>query len=79
MKKFPGKTLQGRVVSLHMGNNEDLSKQPRESLQAEVGGFAGDRHRGPTRETWQGEWEPAGTVRRNEREWSGVSVEELGR
>jgi hypothetical protein len=26
MKKFTGKTLEGRVVSVHMGKNEDLSK-----------------------------------------------------
>ncbi len=77
MKKFLGKTLKGKVVSLHVGNNEDLSKEPRESLIAEIGGFAGDKHQGPERETWAGEWEPAGTVRRNERQWSGVSVEEL--
>lgn len=77
MKKFLGKTLKGKVVSLHVGNNEDLSKEPRESLIAEIGGFAGDKHQGPVRETWAREWEPAGTVRRNERQWSGVSVEEL--
>lgn len=77
MKKFLGKTLQGRVVSLHLGNNADLSKQQKESLSAEIGGFAGDKHQGPVRETWEGEWEPAGTLRRNERQWSGVSTEEL--
>ena len=77
MKKFPGKTLKGRIVSLHMGNNEDLSKQSQQSLTAEIGGFAGDKHQGPMRETWEGEWQPAGTIRRNERQWSGVSVEEL--
>jgi len=77
MKKYVGKTLKGRIVSVHVGNNEDLSKELRESLSAEIGGFAGDKHQGPVRETWQGEWEPAGTVRRNERQWSGVSVEEL--
>ena len=77
MKKFLGKTLKGKVVSLHVGNNEDLSKEPRESLIAEIGGFAGDKHQGSVRETWAREWEPAGTVRRNERQWSGVSVEEL--
>ena len=37
----------------------------------------GDKHQGSVRETWAGEWKPAGTVRRNERQWSGVSVEEL--
>jgi len=78
MKKYLGKTLKGKVASLHMGNNEDLSKQARASLTAEIGGFAGDKHQGPVRETWEGEWQPAGTIRRNERQWSGVSVEELG-
>lgn len=78
MKKFLGKTLTGKVVSVHMGNNEDLSKDTRESLTAEIRGFAGDKHQGHVREAWEGEWEPAGTTRRNERQWSGVSVEELG-
>ncbi len=77
MKKFMGTTLKGRVVSLHVGKNADLSKQSQVSLRAEFGGFAGDKHQGPERETWEGEWEPAGTIRRNERQWSGVSVEEL--
>jgi len=77
MKKYLGKTLTGKVAALHMGNNEDLSKQPRASLQAEIGGFMGDKHQGPVRETWDGEWQPAGTIRRNERQWSAVSVEEL--
>jgi hypothetical protein len=77
MKKFLGKILKGRVISVHVGNNEDLSKEQRESLNAEIGGFAGDKHQGPVRETWEGEWQPAGTARRNERQWSGVSTEEL--
>ena len=47
MKKFPGKTLKGRIVSVHTGNNEDLSKQSQTSLTAEIGGFAGDKHQGP--------------------------------
>ena len=77
MKKFPGKTLAGKVVSVHSGNNQDLSKEARESLSAEIGGFAGDKHQGFIRKAWEGEWEPADTLRRNERQWSGVSVEEL--
>ena len=77
MKKFLGKTLAGRVVSVHLGNNEDLSKEQQESLVAEIGGFAGDKHQGSVRETWEGEWGPESTLRRNERQWSGVSVEEL--
>ncbi len=77
MKKFPGKTLAGKVVSVHSGNNQDLSKEARESLTAEIGGFAGDKHQGFIRKAWDGEWEPADTLRRNERQWSGLSVEEL--
>jgi hypothetical protein len=77
MKKFPGKIQVGKIVSVHLGNNEDLSKERQASLTAEIGGFAGDRHHGPVREAWAGEWEPEGTVRRNERQWSAVSVEEL--
>ena len=77
MKKFLGKTVTGKVISVHSGDNENLSKEIRESLEVEIGGFAGDKHRGSVREAWEGEWEPAGTRRRNERQWSGVSVEEL--
>lgn len=58
MKKYLGKTLTGKVASLHMGNNEDLSKKPCASLQAEIGGFAGDKHQGPVRETWEGNGNP---------------------
>jgi hypothetical protein len=77
MKKFIGKTLAGKVVSLHLGKNEDLSKEQRQMLTAEIGGFAGDKHHGPVRKAWEGDWEPKGTLRRNERQWSAVSVEEL--
>ena len=77
MKRFLGKIMKGHVVSVHMGRNEDLSKGTQESLTAEIDGFAGDKHQGAVRKAWQGEWEPEGTIRRNERQWSGVSVEEL--
>jgi hypothetical protein len=77
MKKFTGKSLAGKVVSVHSGSNEDLSKEAQGSLTAEIGGFAGDKHHGPTRKAFNVDWQPAGTVRRNERQWSAVSVEEL--
>jgi hypothetical protein len=77
MKKFTGKTMRGKVKSLHTGNNEDLSKKKCRALEAQIGGFSGDKHQGSTRKTWEGEFQPAGTIRRNERQWSGVSVEEL--
>ncbi|MEE3286733.1 MAG: MOSC domain-containing protein [Pseudomonadota bacterium] len=77
MKKFTGKSLAGKVVSVHSGNNEDLSKDTRESLTVEIEGIAGDKHHGSTRKAFKVDWQPAGTVRRNERQWSAVSVEEL--
>ena len=69
--------LDARVVSVHSGDHEDLHKDVFESVEVDFEGFPGDRHRGFTRVAWQGDKEPDGTVRRNERQWSGVSVEEL--
>ena len=66
-----------RVVSVLAGDHEDLHKDPRDSIEVDLEGFPGDKHRGFTRETWAGDKDPEGTVRRNERQWSGVSVEEL--
>ena len=77
MKAFTGKTFQGEVTSVHLGNNVDLSKPPRDHLFADLAGFDGDKHAGHSREAWDGEWEPQGTLRRNERQWSAVSLEEL--
>jgi hypothetical protein len=77
MKKFLGKILKGKVASLHLGDSEGLGKNARDSLMAEIGGFVGDRHAGPSRGTYEGEWGPKGTIRRNERQWSAVSIEEL--
>ncbi len=67
----------GLIVSVHAGNNEDLSKEEKASVEVELDGFVGDKHRGFERVAWPGDKDPAGTVRRNERQWSGVSVEEL--
>ena len=72
------KTIVARIVSVHSGDNEDLSKEERSSIQAELEGIVGDRHRSYVRDTWQGDKQPFGTVRRNERQWSAVSFEELG-
>ena len=66
-----------RVVSVHSGDHEDLHKDAFESVEVDFEGFPGDGHRGFTRVAWQGDKDPEGTVRRNERQWSGVSVEEL--
>jgi len=75
----PADTIVGRVAALHVGEagTEDLSKAPRTSVVVQLDGIVDDRHRGYSRETWEGDKETAGTVRRNERQWSGMSVEEI--
>ncbi|MHC4230784.1 MAG: hypothetical protein ACYSW0_25380, partial [Planctomycetota bacterium] len=64
--------------SITAGSNEDLSKEAHDSITAELDGFVGDRHKSYKRETWAGDKQKEGTIRRNERQWSAVSVEELG-
>jgi len=66
-----------RVVSVHAGSNDDLSKEEQPAIQVELDGVVGDRHRSFERSTWPGDKQPEGTTRRNERHWSAVSVEEL--
>jgi hypothetical protein len=67
----------GTLVSVHIGEEGDLAKVTQPTVQAELEGFIGDRHRGFSRVAYEGDTEPEGTVRRNNRQWSGVSVEEL--
>lgn len=75
------KKLVGKLVSAHIGNNpsddEDYSKAAQPSVRVELDGFVGDRHRGFDRVAASYDLDPTGTVRRNERQWSGVSIEEL--
>ena len=54
-----------------------MSKQPCDSVIAELDGFIGDKHRGFSRVCYHGDTEAEGTVRRNNRQWSGMSEEEL--
>jgi MOSC domain-containing protein YiiM len=70
-------TIKAEVRSVHAGSNTDLSKEQRASIEVELEGITGDRHRSYKRGTWEGDKQPQGTVRRNERQWSAVSVEEL--
>ena len=63
--------------SVHTGNNEDYSKPPSPWIEVDLEGFPGDKHRGFQRTAQSWDSEPTGTPRRNERQWSGVSVEEL--
>lgn len=71
------KKLSATLVSLHLGTQDDMSKQLCESVVADLEGFVGDNHRGFSRVCYEGDTEPKGTVRRNNRQWSGMSEEEL--
>ena len=71
------KRISGRVVSVHAGSNDDLSKERHPTIQLELDGVVGDGHRSFDRTAWTGDKQVEGTVRRNERQWSAVSVEEL--
>ena len=66
-----------QVVSVHSGSNEDMSKEEHPSIQVELVGIGNDGHRSYERKTWDGDKQPEGTIRRNERQWSAVSLEEL--
>lgn len=69
--------ITAKIVSVHSGSNDDLSKEAHDSIQVELDGIVGDRHRSYVRDTYKVDKQPYGTVRRNERQWSAVSVEEL--
>lgn len=70
-------TMTATVLSVHAGANEDKSKPDVPSIQVELDGVVGDKHRSFSRTTWAGDKQPKGTVRRNERQWSAVSLHEL--
>ena len=69
--------ITGSLRSVHSGSNEDYSKPAQTSIAVDLEGFPGDKHRGFQRKAQSWDSEPIGTPRRNERQWSGVSVEEL--
>ena len=71
------KREEATLVSVHIGTRDDMSKQPCSSVKAELDGLEGDNHRGFSRVCYEGDTEPVGTVRRNNRQWSGISLQEL--
>ena len=71
------KKIVARVISVHVGSSGEFSKDERRTIQVELEGIVGDRHKSYKRSTWQGDKQPEGTTRRNERQWSAISVEEL--
>lgn len=70
-------TLTARVFSVHAGAEDDKTKPDRRSIRFELDGIVGDKHRSFSRKAWGGDKQPKGTVRRNERQWSAVSIEEI--
>jgi len=67
----------GSLISVHIGKEDEFAKAALSSVQVDLDGFVGDRHKGFTRVAYRGDTEPKGTLRRNNRQWTGVSVEEL--
>jgi MOSC domain-containing protein YiiM len=74
---FQVKKIVAQVVSVHVGAEGDLHKDEHASIQVELDGIVGDRHQSFERSAFEGDKQPEGTIRRNERQWSAVSVEEL--
>ena len=71
-------SIKATVVSVHAGASDQFGKEEQPSIIVELDGVVGDRHRSYERQAWAGnDKQPEGTVRRNERQWSAVSVEEL--
>jgi len=56
-----------------------VSKEPQSVIVAELDGFIGDKYRSHVRVAYEGESLPVGTIRRNDRQWSAVSLEELAK
>ena len=71
------KEITGSVASLYISNNSDMSNESTETIQVEFDGIVTDKHRSYMRGAYEGESVPEGTVRRNDRQWSAVSLEEL--
>ena len=69
--------LTGEVVSLHVGVDHGIIEN-RESITMRLDGVEGDRYQSYTRTCWAAsDKQPEGTLRRNERQWSAMSLEEL--
>lgn len=68
--------IEGQVLSLHVGVEHGVIEDV-ESLTMAFDGVAGDRFQSYTRQTWAADKQPKGTLRRNERQWSAMSIEEM--
>ncbi len=72
-------TITATVASVHAGISDQTAKEQQTAIIVELDGVVGDHHRSYTRKAWAGDKQPNGTIRRNERQWSATSVEELAR
>jgi len=71
------KTFDAKLVSVHVGKTVEFIKESMGTAQVELDGFVGDKHKSYMRGIYDGEAYPPGTIRRNNRQWSAVSIEEL--
>ena len=71
------KTFDANLVSVHVGKTVEFIKESMGTAQVELDGFVGDKHKSYMRGIYEGEAYPPGTIRRNNRQWSAVSIEEL--
>ncbi len=69
--------MQARVEALYVSSNDDAGDAGPRSIDVNLEGIAGSSHQTYERETWAGDKQPKGTRRRNERQWSAISMEEL--
>src|SRR5262245_29918668 len=70
--------LQGKVESVFVGSDSAVEKLVRDALEMTFEGVVGDRHGGYTRKSGSDHPEhERGTVIRNDRQWSAVSLEDL--
>ena len=76
MKKV---TCKLAAVAIGHPDTETMGKRALSTAEVALDGFVGDKHQGHTRGVWEGDKDPEGTIRRNERQWSGISSEELDR
>lgn len=70
-------TFTANVISVHQEDMGDLGKKECPSINVGLEGVEGDRHCSISRECWHGDKQTEGTVRRNERQWSALSLEEI--
>jgi hypothetical protein len=70
-------TITGTVVSALANSHKEINEEPQFTIVAELDGFVGDKYRSHMRGAYEGESLPVGTIRRNDRQWSAVSLEEL--